>query len=479
MATLSSARTTLLDLKVQLARTQKQRAAALTADAQANVSTFNATIANLESQVVSQRHALRTFSGFANAAAAASTLPVAASQAFDPQPTQGSGNAVQSGGVFAEIQTKQDAGKDLTFASLSARDVATTGAITATGAITGRVLRASQTNVTSVGTLSSLNVDGDLKVGALGGGANLLVAGPTTGNVGVNRTDADPAKYALDVNGEAGTRGIPAQPAGYLVNYDLVLDNTTLGANVVSSHLRTLGNLSALSVSGNISQSRGTANLQAVTATTLSASGNVVSAGLRDRGYTIVGDVNANGSFPPSTDVGLAISHNLVANDRQVTFMNNDVNVGTSRGGVCFRQRTGVLNDFTTNSAEYVHFARDRMLVLGVSPIQFREYEINPQDGTGVIITDVTADSWHPMVAAVRFTSGDLNELVRSNIYEAFFAPARVNPQDPESPLVWHFKTELLTHNVHESAKAICMFVHKSLTGQVPTDSDSHLGGTG
>jgi hypothetical protein len=454
MATLSSARSTLLDLKVQVARAQRQKAAALLADPQADVTALDATIANLESQTVSQRHALLTFSGFANAAAAASVLPYAASQAFDPVPTQGSGNAVQSGGVFDSVQTKQDslAQLDLDVASLDARTVTAPAGATLSGGMTGKVVQASQPHITSVGVQQRVNVTNALSVDG-----STLTAGPQY--VGVKT--AAPA-YPLDVQGNVDVSG------AFRVDNVPALNATTLGANMVSSHLQTLGTLSAMSVSGNIAQSQGTANLQATTATSLAASGTLTAKGLRDTGYTIVGDVDANGSYPPSTSVGLAVCHNFVPNDRRVTFMNQDTST-SGLGGVNFRQRTASGTDFATNTSSYAHFARDRFLALGEPPILFREYTMNTQDGTVVVVTDVNHAFWHPTVAAVRLIEGDINELVQGTIYEAFFAPAAGG--------TWHFKVDFTSHFTHETAKAICMFVNKSMTGMTPNTTDSHLSG--
>lgn len=138
-------------------------------------------------------------------------------------------------------------------------------------------------------------------------------------------------------------------------------------------------------MSGNIVQSQGTANLQATTATSLAASGTLTVKGLRDTGYTIVGDVNAVGSYPPATDVGLAVCHNFDFNDGRVTLMNNHTTL-SGQCGVNFRQRTGIGKDLNANTA---HFARDRFLALNEPLFIYREYTFlkDPKRSLGVWLT--------------------------------------------------------------------------------------------
>jgi hypothetical protein len=93
-------------------------------------------------------------------------------------------------------------------------------------------------SLTSVGTLSSLSVTGDLTVDS-----TTLKVDSTNNRVGVCNASPD---YALDVTGRINVS------QSYRIGGTDVLGQTTLGSTVVNSSLTSVGTLSSLSVTGNL-----------------------------------------------------------------------------------------------------------------------------------------------------------------------------------------------------------------------------------
>jgi hypothetical protein len=110
-----------------------------------------------------------------------------------------------------------------------------------TSVLTSTTLGAGVTSssLTSVGTLSSLTVVGDLTVDT-----NTLVVDSVNNRVGVAKTPS----FGLDV---AGTVNV-GNGQTYRVNATTVLSATSIGSTVVSSSLTSVGTLTTLAVSGDV-----------------------------------------------------------------------------------------------------------------------------------------------------------------------------------------------------------------------------------
>ena len=108
--------------------------------------------------------------------------------------------------------------------------------VLSTGTLESSVISSS---LTSVGTLTSLDVSGDLSVNT-----NTLFVQSSSGRVGIGRVD--PA-YKLDVTG-----GSINTTETYKINGLDVLSSGTLESNVTSSSLTSVGTLTSLDVNGNI-----------------------------------------------------------------------------------------------------------------------------------------------------------------------------------------------------------------------------------
>ena len=163
-----------------------------------------------------------------------------------------------------------------TFSSL-----AVSGGVTAS-TLTGTLQTAAQPNITSIGTLSSLNVTGNVTAGNVSGttlsGTHLVgtlqtAAQPNitsianlstltvTGNVIIDSTKltvnsvanrvgiatANPA-FPLDMTGSTNL----SSGSAYLINGVSVLSGSTLGSGITTSSLTSVGTLSSLNVTGNV-----------------------------------------------------------------------------------------------------------------------------------------------------------------------------------------------------------------------------------
>jgi hypothetical protein len=132
----------------------------------------------------------------------------------------------------------------------------TGGNISTTGALGGTLSTAAQPNITTIGTLSSLAVAGNVTAG------NITVTGDinfdtptfkldsTLDRVGIATTTP---QFTLDVNGDLNANV-------YRVGGTEVLSGTALGAGVLSSNLTSVGTLTSLNVSGNVSAGNLTVN---------------------------------------------------------------------------------------------------------------------------------------------------------------------------------------------------------------------------
>jgi len=166
-------------------------------------------------------------------------------------------------------------------------NIAVGSAVTATTA--GTVTTAAQANITSVGTLTSLNVTGNTATGNLTTAGQVSAVGNVTGNYFVGN--------GSQLTGLAATYG----------NANVVANLAALGSNPVS----TTGNITG----GNI---LGGANVNATThtGTTVSVSanvtgGNVLTGGLISATSTITSAANVNGGNLNAT--GLSLSGNVVS----------------------------------------------------------------------------------------------------------------------------------------------------------------------
>ena len=95
-----------------------------------------------------------------------------------------------------------------------------------------------QSSLETVGTLTSLNVVGDLTVDT-----NTLYIDSSNNEVGIGTINPG---YKLDVSGDINTEGV------YRVNGTEVLSSTTLGSGIVNSSLTSVGSLTSLVVSGDL-----------------------------------------------------------------------------------------------------------------------------------------------------------------------------------------------------------------------------------
>jgi hypothetical protein len=200
--TLSTARATLLDLKILLAKQTSARAELVSASQ--STTAIDANIASIHAAITTQRASVRTLSGFFNASRINSIVPVNATTSFDSVPTNGSGNAVQSGGVYSVLQTKQDAftsATDFTFDDVSSTKL-TTSAIDCGANVTGTIRTTLQPNVQAVGQLSGLNVNAPSTISL----NSIALAVRTDGKMGV-ATPFSNVGAALDVGGNVNITG--------------------------------------------------------------------------------------------------------------------------------------------------------------------------------------------------------------------------------------------------------------------------------
>jgi hypothetical protein len=185
------------------------------------------------------------------------------------------GNVNTSVGGNANVFVVTSTGANIT-GTLSVSGNANVGNIGATS-IVGTIATASQTNITSVGTLTSLSVSGNANIGNISTSGNLSVLGniSTTGNI--------TASY-LNGNG-SGLTGVTAAGTGVLPSLS-VTGNGTFG-NISTAGTGTFANIS---VSGNIYDTSGN-----LTISTLSGGNIYLSA-------AGTGRVNLDGMFWPSAD---------------------------------------------------------------------------------------------------------------------------------------------------------------------------------
>lgn len=163
----------------------------------------------------------------------------------------------------------------------------------------GTLGTSSQPNITSIGTLSSLAVTGNVSTGNVSGsiGSFASVTGSGAGLTSLNASNIssgilDQARLAnstLTVNGTVLTLG----GSGTVTASAQTLTGTTLNSTITDSNLTSLGTLSSLNVSGNITANRVTANLFTGVLTT-SAQPNITSVG-NLISLNVTGNITANG----------------------------------------------------------------------------------------------------------------------------------------------------------------------------------------
>jgi len=130
------------------------------------------------------------------------------------------------------------------------------------GNIGGTITTSAQTGITSVGTLSSLSVTGNVTAGNVSATrltGTLTTASQTSitavGNIVAGTWSATPIQNAYLSNSSITINGTSASLGGTatVTANAQTLTGTTLNSTVVNSSLTTVGNLTALSASGNIS----------------------------------------------------------------------------------------------------------------------------------------------------------------------------------------------------------------------------------
>ena len=457
MATLTFARTTLLALKADVARTQQARSAALALDPQANVATFNATLANLEAQITTQRSTIRSLSAATNASSNNAYVPIASSAAYDPSPTAASTNAVQSGGVFTALAAKQDlvaATSDATFGGNLALGTLTARTLSSSQSVTGTLATAAQPGITRLGTLAQLAVGG--------AGANSLDVenGVLFGNGAVNRVcintkDAgNVGTVSLVVNGDM-------RASVYRASGNIVLGDLALGNTVQNSSLQTLGNLTSLTIAGNVTHTSGTAALRNLRAPSITVSANVATSGIRDDAISVIGGANGDfasfGAVPQSNVGGAAVAWNRSAGSREISIVNND----TQGNGFVFRHRTGA-----ATSERVGAITRQGIHLGNEPPVVFVKYSLGT---AGVVDTNYNPDWWHPTVVQWRFGPGNIYEIQQTSgvqLMHMYFS--RFNGQ-------WRFHMDFASDEPWEEAWAVVMFVSKYLTGVNPNQNGLDL----
>ena len=198
-----------------------------------------------------------------------------------------------------------------TLGSLSVTGNATVGNISATS-IVGTLTTASQTNITSVGTLGSLNVTGNATVGNISAAAAVITANATFGNI-------NSVSGILSVSGNANVGNLGAGNA--VISASTVSTNTTSGALTVAGGVGITGNLNA-----------GTSTASHIITGNVTITGNITVSG----DQTIIGTTNtfftdnvielhdlANGTGAWVTDDGRDIGirvHYYKGSDQQAFF---------------------------------------------------------------------------------------------------------------------------------------------------------------
>jgi hypothetical protein len=203
-------------------------------------------------------------------------------------------------------------GNILTGGVVSATGNITGGNVSATN-LTGTLLTAAQTNITSVGTLTSLN-SGVISSSGNVTGANLLTAGliSSTGNITGGNV--------------SGTRGAFTNVAGTL--------ETAAQTNITS-----VGTLSSVSVTGNVQGG----NIR--TAGQISATGNITGSNLTLNGNAVItGNLSVSGT---ETIFNVA---NLTVNDKDIIVANNVTGSANVDGAGIQAGNPGVATWFYNNA---------------------------------------------------------------------------------------------------------------------------------
>jgi hypothetical protein len=190
-----------------------------------------------------------------------------------------------AGSAGAESSFRYDSAIDTVIVTGTANIVAINSTdITATGNITGNLTTAAQPNITSVGTLGSLNVTGNItggNVSGAGAGLSALTGANVTGTV-ANATSAT----------TAGTVTTAAQPNITSVG---TLTSITSSGNIAGANVSATGNVTGSYILGNAS---GLTSLTGANVT-----GTVANAT-----YSITADTVANATQSNITSVGTLVS---------------------------------------------------------------------------------------------------------------------------------------------------------------------------
>jgi hypothetical protein len=231
--------------------------------------------------------------------------------------------------------------------NITGGNLSTGGIITATGniiggnlsgtSITGTLITSSQTNITALGTLDSLAVTGNVSggnlltggliaaVGTIAGtgnvsGGNLLTGGliQAQGNVtGGNITTAGQVVAAGNVTGGnviasnlTETRVVISGSSGALVDasgFEYIVGNTTLSVpNIATGIISATGNITSGNVfTGGLISATGNITGSNLAGTTLSLSGNVISAINMVSDITTTGNITAN-NIAATTAINIA-----------------------------------------------------------------------------------------------------------------------------------------------------------------------------
>jgi hypothetical protein len=226
--------------------------------------------------------------------------------------------------------------------------------VTATN-LTGTLQTASQTNITSVGTLTSLDIDGDLTVDT-----DVLVVDSTNNNVSINEVsitndlivDTD-TLYVDSTNDRVGINTNPSYPldvvgdintsTDYNINGVRVLSSSALGEGIFDSSLTSVGTLTSLDIDGDL-----TVNDALLV---VDSTNNRVGINITNPSYDmdVVGDINFTGDIYSNGVLFAGDSLWIQTGNDAYIGVTGDVAIGTTN----ITQKLNIHND--SNSYTVLH----------------------------------------------------------------------------------------------------------------------------
>lgn len=311
----------------------------------------------------------------------------------------------------------------------------------------------------SVGTASSVTLSSTPY-------ENTLVA-QVRGNVGIN---TDNPGHTLDVNGALNVAGNSTQNA---VRANAVSILSTTGNNAVLTQGTHIGydtqsgggtsdfmNKCASTDGGfRFYRSTGTGTASEYSTNTLLAS--LTTPGLSVAGIGEFNRVSALQNILNSTTLqqGAHIAWNYTLGVGETDFINKS---GGGTGGFRFYNTTGSGSSFDTDRTLMAEITPSGFQVLGQYPIQFKKFS-NITPASLDVDTGYTHADWHPSISQFAFVNGDIQESGTFDIVRAHFFKKTTSSN-------WFLLADFVTHNENDNPYLVCMFVHKSLTGQTPND---------